>query len=164
MAAGDSHFRGNRVPGLRLSSGAFAAGGSAGAVPAAGASGASGSPAGASGGAFAPKIRPGCRDSGGRTLDVTKFAAHMAGIPMVAVATSLAHDGIASPTASLEHESGKGSYGVPMPVAAREPAGRIAQVGRLPLDQLAAGTYELRAVVKQGTEEVSRSTILRISE
>ena len=54
---------------------------------------------------------------GGRTLDVTKFAAHMAGIPMVAVATSLAHDGIASPTASLEHESGKGSYGVPMPVA-----------------------------------------------
>ncbi|MBO0776198.1 MAG: iron-containing alcohol dehydrogenase family protein [Actinobacteria bacterium] len=54
---------------------------------------------------------------GGRTLDVAKFAAHMAGIPMVAVATSLAHDGIASPTASLEHESGKGSYGVPMPVA-----------------------------------------------
>ena len=54
---------------------------------------------------------------GGRTLDVTKFAAHMAGIPMVAVATSLAHDGIGSPTASLEHESGKGSYGVPMPVA-----------------------------------------------
>ncbi len=54
---------------------------------------------------------------GGRTLDVTKFAAHMAGIPMVSVATSLAHDGIASPTASLEHESGKGSYGVPMPVA-----------------------------------------------
>jgi len=41
----------------------------------------------------------------------------MAGIPMVAVATSLAHDGIASPVSSLEHESGKGSYGVVMPVA-----------------------------------------------
>jgi glycerol-1-phosphate dehydrogenase [NAD(P)+] len=54
---------------------------------------------------------------GGRTIDVTKFAAHMAGIPMVAVATNLAHDGIASPTSSLEHESGKGSYGVVMPVA-----------------------------------------------
>jgi glycerol-1-phosphate dehydrogenase [NAD(P)+] len=54
---------------------------------------------------------------GGRTIDVTKFAAHMAGIPMVAVATSLAHDGIASPVSSLEHESGKGSYGVVMPVA-----------------------------------------------
>ena len=54
---------------------------------------------------------------GGRTIDVTKFAASMAGIPMIAVATNLAHDGIASPTSSLEHESGKGSYGVMMPVA-----------------------------------------------
>src|SRR5260370_32546281 len=54
---------------------------------------------------------------GGRTIDVTKFAAHMAGIPMVAVATNLAHDGIASPISSLEHESGKGSYGVVPPVA-----------------------------------------------
>jgi glycerol-1-phosphate dehydrogenase [NAD(P)+] len=54
---------------------------------------------------------------GGKTIDVTKFAAHMAGIPMVAVATTLSHDGIASPVSSLEHESGKGSYGVVMPVA-----------------------------------------------
>ncbi|HEY7147159.1 MAG TPA: iron-containing alcohol dehydrogenase family protein [Streptosporangiaceae bacterium] len=54
---------------------------------------------------------------GGRTIDVTKFAANMAGIPMVAVATNLAHDGIASPISSLEHESGKGSYGVVSPVA-----------------------------------------------
>src|ERR1700734_3830040 len=54
---------------------------------------------------------------GGRTIDVTKFAAHMAGIPMVAVATNLAHDGIAAPVSSLEHESGKGSYGVAPPVA-----------------------------------------------
>src|ERR1700733_381601 len=54
---------------------------------------------------------------GGRTIDVTKFAAHMAGIPMVAVATNLSHDGIASPVSSLEHESGKSSYGVVPPVA-----------------------------------------------
>ena len=54
---------------------------------------------------------------GGKTIDVTKFAAHMAGIPMVAVATNLSHDGIASPVSSLEHESGKGSYGVVPPVA-----------------------------------------------
>jgi glycerol-1-phosphate dehydrogenase [NAD(P)+] len=54
---------------------------------------------------------------GGKTIDVTKFAAHMAGIPMVAVATSLGHDGIASPISSLDHESGKGSYGVASPVA-----------------------------------------------
>jgi glycerol-1-phosphate dehydrogenase [NAD(P)+] len=55
---------------------------------------------------------------GGKTIDVTKFAANMAGMPMVAVATNLAHDGIASPVSSLEHESGKGSYGVAPPVAA----------------------------------------------
>jgi len=54
---------------------------------------------------------------GGKTLDVTKFAANMAGMPMIAVATNLAHDGIASPVSSLEHESGKGSYGVAPPVA-----------------------------------------------
>ena len=55
---------------------------------------------------------------GGRTLDVAKYAATITGIPMVAVATSLAHDGIASPVASLEDEDGrKGSYGVQMPLA-----------------------------------------------
>ncbi|MFC4560595.1 iron-containing alcohol dehydrogenase family protein [Nocardiopsis mangrovi] len=68
------------------------------------------------------KLRSGAYEAvagigGGKTIDVTKFAASMAGIPMVAVATNLAHDGIASPTASLEHESGKGSYGVSMPIA-----------------------------------------------
>src|SRR6266480_8017664 len=62
---------------------------------------------------------------GGRTIDVTKFAAHMAGIPMVSVATNLAHDGIASPVSSLEHESGKGSYGVAMPVAVVVDLGRV---------------------------------------
>src|ERR1700727_1076213 len=67
------------------------------------------------------KLRAGAYEAvagigGGRTIDVTKFGAHMAGIPMVAVATSLAHDGICSPVSSLEHESGKGSYGVVMPL------------------------------------------------
>ena len=64
---------------------------------------------------------------GGRTIDVTKFGAHMAGIPMVAVATNLAHDGIASPVSSLEHESGKGSYGVVAPVAAIVDLDRVKQ-------------------------------------
>jgi VWFA-related protein len=53
---------------------------------------------------------------------------------------------------------------LPMPLAAPDPSGRIAQLGRLPLDQLAPGTYELRVVVKQGAEQVSRSTMLRIVE
>jgi glycerol-1-phosphate dehydrogenase [NAD(P)+] len=53
---------------------------------------------------------------GGRTLDVAKYAATRAAVPMVAVATNLAHDGICSPVASLEHPHGKGSYGVAMPL------------------------------------------------
>lgn len=54
---------------------------------------------------------------GGKTIDVAKYAASMAGIPMVAVATNLSHDGICSPVSSLEHDSGKGSFGVAMPLA-----------------------------------------------
>jgi len=54
---------------------------------------------------------------GGRTLDVAKYAATRAAVPMVAVATNLAHDGVCSPVASLEHQHGKGSFGVAMPLA-----------------------------------------------
>jgi glycerol-1-phosphate dehydrogenase [NAD(P)+] len=54
---------------------------------------------------------------GGKTIDTTKYAASLAGIPMVAVATNLSHDGICSPTASLVYEGGKGTFGVPMPLA-----------------------------------------------
>ncbi len=54
---------------------------------------------------------------GGRTLDVAKYAATRAAMPMVAVATNLAHDGVCSPVASLEHPHGKGSFGVAMPLA-----------------------------------------------
>ena len=54
---------------------------------------------------------------GGRTLDVAKHAASVSGLPVVTVATSLAHDGIASPVASLEEGGRKSSYGVQMPIA-----------------------------------------------
>lgn len=54
---------------------------------------------------------------GGRTLDTAKWAASRYGLPMVSVATSLAHDGLASPVASLVHEGGRGSYGVHLPLA-----------------------------------------------
>lgn len=50
-----------------------------------------------------------------------------------------------------------------MPLADADSSGRIQQVGRLPLEQLAPGTYELRAGVKQGDEQVVRSTVLRIT-
>ena len=54
---------------------------------------------------------------GGRTLDVAKHAASLNALPMVSVATSLAHDGLASPVASLIEGGRKGSYGVQMPIA-----------------------------------------------
>ena len=72
---------------------------------------------------LATRLRQGFHDAvvaigGGRTLDVAKYAASLSGLPVVAVATSLAHDGIASPVASLEDEAGrKSSYGVQMPIA-----------------------------------------------
>jgi len=69
------------------------------------------------------ELREGSHDAvvgigGGRTLDVAKYAASQTGLPMVSVATNLAHDGIASPVASLEDEEGrKGSFGVHIPIA-----------------------------------------------
>jgi glycerol-1-phosphate dehydrogenase [NAD(P)+] len=54
---------------------------------------------------------------GGKTIDTAKYAATRYGIPMVSVATSLAHDGIASPVSSLDHDGGRGSYGVHIPIA-----------------------------------------------
>jgi glycerol-1-phosphate dehydrogenase [NAD(P)+] len=72
---------------------------------------------------LAARLRQGFYDAvvgigGGRTLDVAKYAASLSGLPLVAVATSLAHDGIASPVASLDDDAGrKSSVGVQMPIA-----------------------------------------------
>ncbi|HEX6075476.1 MAG TPA: iron-containing alcohol dehydrogenase family protein [Micromonosporaceae bacterium] len=54
---------------------------------------------------------------GGKTLDTAKYAASRFGLPMVSVPTSLAHDGIASPVATLDHCGTRPSYGVHMPIA-----------------------------------------------
>ena len=54
---------------------------------------------------------------GGGTIDVGKYAASMAGLPFVAVATNLAHDGLASPVSVLEKKGKKGSFGVHIPLA-----------------------------------------------
>jgi glycerol-1-phosphate dehydrogenase [NAD(P)+] len=72
--------------------------------------------------ALAHRLRAGFYDAlvaigGGRTIDVGKYAASLSGLPMVSVATSLAHDGLASPVASLEDAGRKNSYGVQMPIA-----------------------------------------------
>jgi glycerol-1-phosphate dehydrogenase [NAD(P)+] len=54
---------------------------------------------------------------GGKIIDVTKYAAARVGLPLVAVATNLSHDGICSPIATLDNDNGRGSYGVPSPIA-----------------------------------------------
>ncbi len=53
---------------------------------------------------------------GGGTLDVGKYAASMMGLPFVSVATTLTHDGVASPVAVLETGGRKSSYGVHPPI------------------------------------------------
>ena len=53
---------------------------------------------------------------------------------------------------------------LPLPLAAADRSGRIQQVGRLPLDAFAPGTYELRAIVKQGADQVSSSVVVRVSQ
>ena len=52
---------------------------------------------------------------------------------------------------------------LPMPRAAADASGRIQQVGRLPLEQVPAGTYELRVTVTQGQTQVTRSALVRIT-
>ena len=54
---------------------------------------------------------------GGKTIDVAKWAASRYALPFVSVATSLVHDGLASPVATLDHDGGRGSYGVQIPIA-----------------------------------------------
>jgi glycerol-1-phosphate dehydrogenase [NAD(P)+] len=72
--------------------------------------------------ALAKQLRSGFYDAlvaigGGRTIDTGKYAATLSGLPLVSVATSLAHDGLASPVASLQDGGRKNSYGVQMPIA-----------------------------------------------
>ena len=61
-------------------------------------------------------------------------------------------------------QNGKPVVQLPMPVPPADANGRIQQLGRLPLEQLSPGTYELRAIVKQGGQQVARSAMLRVVE
>jgi glycerol-1-phosphate dehydrogenase [NAD(P)+] len=60
---------------------------------------------------------------GGRALDLAKHTASIAGLPFLAVPTSLSHDGFASPVASLHTIGGRRS------IACRPPAGVIIDTG-----------------------------------
>jgi glycerol-1-phosphate dehydrogenase [NAD(P)+] len=58
---------------------------------------------------------------------VTKFAAARIKLPMVAVATNLAHNKIASPISTLDNDAGRDSYSVPAPIAVLVDLDLIAQ-------------------------------------
>jgi VWFA-related protein len=71
----------------------------------------------------------------------------------------------ARPHAMIEvRHNGRRVAQVPMLVGEADPSGRVQQLGRLPIADLAPGTYELQVSVRQGDEQVSQSTMFRIVE
>ncbi len=73
--------------------------------------------------------------------------------------------GAPTPEASLQLlQDGKLIAQVPVPVPAADASGRIQVAGRLPIERLPAGTYDMRAVARQGDAQVIRSSLLRIVE
>jgi hypothetical protein len=53
---------------------------------------------------------------------------------------------------------------VDLQLAAPDAQRRIQQVSRIPIEQLVAGTYELRVVVREGTTSVSQSVPFRVTD
>jgi hypothetical protein len=73
--------------------------------------------------------------------------------------------GGAAPEAVLDLvNNGKPIGQLPLTLASADASGRIQQAGRLPIDQLAPGTYELQVIVKQGATQVARTTTFRLVE
>jgi VWFA-related protein len=73
--------------------------------------------------------------------------------------------GGSAPEAAFELlQNGQRVLQVPMPLSGADASGRIQQTGRLPIDQIPPGTYELRAIVKQGSDQITRTTMLRLSD
>jgi VWFA-related protein len=69
------------------------------------------------------------------------------------------------PEARLElWQNGRPLAKLPLPLDQADSTGRIQQVSRLPIGAVSAGTYDLRVVVTQGSQQIVRSTMLRIVE
>jgi glycerol-1-phosphate dehydrogenase [NAD(P)+] len=91
--------------------------------------------------ALADRLKTNAYDSvvgigGGKVLDTVKYAATLQGMPMVAVATSLAHDGLASPISTLTRNGTSMSYGVHTPIAVIVDLGLVLQS---PAEQVRGG-------------------------
>src|SRR5688500_15383333 len=73
--------------------------------------------------------------------------------------------GAGDAAASLELlQNAKPLAQVDLQVAAPDAQRRIQQVGRIPIEQLPAGTYELRVAVRQGTMSVSQAVPFRVTD
>jgi hypothetical protein len=69
-----------------------------------------------------------------------------------------------APTATLALlSSGKVLAEAPLELAAADAKGRIQQVGRIPVEALPPGTYELRITVKQGTQTAAQGLTFRLA-
>jgi hypothetical protein len=77
----------------------------------------------------------------------------------------LAAAGAGDAAANLELlQNAKPLAQVDVPLAAPDAQGRIRQVGRIPIEQLTAGSYELRAAVRQGGTTVGQSVLFRVTD
>jgi hypothetical protein len=80
-------------------------------------------------------------------------------------AAYLASDGGAAPSANLELlQNAQPLARVNLELAAPDAERRIQQVSRIPIEQLNAGTYELRVIVRQGSAAVSQSVPFRVAD
>jgi hypothetical protein len=69
------------------------------------------------------------------------------------------------PEARLELlQNGRPLAKLPLPLDQADSTGRIQQVSRLPTAAVPAGTYDLRVIVTQGSQQIVRSTIIRLVE
>ena len=67
------------------------------------------------------------------------------------------------PAVELVHQ-GKVLWRSAMELGKVDASGRIQQFGRVPVASLAPGTYELRAIIRQGSEQLIRSSIVAVVE
>jgi hypothetical protein len=69
----------------------------------------------------------------------------------------------ATPRATLElMQNGVRLAALPLALGEPDSSGRIQHVSRLPIGTLAAGTYDLRLLLVDGRQQISRSTMVRI--
>lgn len=61
-------------------------------------------------------------------------------------------------------QNGRTLAALPLPLDQPDSAGRIQQVGRLPTAAVPAGTYDLRVIITQGSQQIVRSTVIRLVE